>query len=183
MLPWRKDKDRRRGFFGDDFFQDFEEEFRRMEENMGRMLDEISKTNSGKLEPGKPYVYGFSMRVGPDGKPQIEEFGNTGAKMHSQDGISEEREPLTDVIDKGGEVVVIAEVPGVEKNDIKLKAGKDRLKITVDTLERKYHKEIKLPSEVKPDVSKATYKNGILEVKLTKISGKKKEDGVDIRIE
>jgi len=188
MFPWRRDKDgKRRGFF-DDFFTDFDEEFKHMEENMGRIFDEVAKSRAGgKTEPGKPYVYGFSMNIGPDGKPHVREFGNVGSKIKptGEGGISEEREPLTDVIDREKEVTVIAEIPGVEKNDIKLKATKDLLDIKVDTAERKYHKGLKLPAEVKPDVSKATYKNGVLEVKLTKVEKKKqeKDKGVEIVIE
>ena len=151
---------------------------------MSRMFDELAKNTGGKIEPGKPYVYGFSMSVGPDGKPRIQEFGNTGAAVQSGGGIGEEREPLTDVIERGEDITVIAEIPGVEKEDIKLKATKDILKVDVETEKRKYHKQLKLPSEVKPDVSRATYKNGILEVKLTKIKKEKKDDeGVNITID
>jgi HSP20 family protein len=187
MFPWRRDKDwKKRGFF-DDFFTGFDDEFRQMEENMAHIFDEISRSGGkipgGKLGPGKPYVYGFSMRVGPDGKPHIQEFGNVGSKAGDA-GVSEDREPLTDIINREKEVTVIAEVPGVEKKDIKLKATNAQLSIDVDTPERKYHKKLSLPSEVKPDVSRATYKNGVLEVKLTKTEKQKKEDeGVDISIE
>lgn len=42
------------------------------------------------------------------------------------------REPFTDVIvnDKSGEVVIIAEMPGVANEDIKINAAEDRIEIS-----------------------------------------------------
>lgn len=182
MPPWRKKP--RKGFF-DDFFSDFEEEFRQMEENMGKIFDDAFKLSK---EPGgkKPYVYGFSMRVGPDGKPRIEEFGNvrgTGPSGISE--VSDEREPLTDVIEGDEEVSVIVELPGVEKKDIKLNTDGNSITIDVDTANRKYHKELDLPGEVRPETANATFKNGVLEVKLTRVKKKESENkrGFNVRID
>jgi len=58
-----------------------------------------------------PIVYGYSMTIGPDGKPQVREFGNVKASNSTKIGqyvgakpqISAEREPLSDpnTIDRG----------------------------------------------------------------------------------
>jgi len=184
MFPWRRRRDRGWSFF-DELFGGMDDEFKNMEENMARIFEEMQKGGEG-AEPGKPYVYGFSMRVGPDGKPHIEEFGNTKAGVTpGAEHTPEEREPLTDVIDKGEDIVVIAEIPGVEKTNIKLKATEKKLVIDVATPDRKYHKDLALPAEVEKDTSKATYKNGVLEVKLKKKAGEKpaKEEGVDVQVE
>jgi len=139
-----------------------------------------------------PFVYGYSMTIGPDGKPQIREFGNVkpslkpevpfGPRKPSID-IKEEREPLVDVISTDGEVKVVAELPGVEKNDIKLYGTEKTLSISVDTPKRKYFKEVDLPTNVNPKTAKSSYKNGVLEVTLTKISEEKKPKGQPIKIE
>ncbi|MFH1788444.1 MAG: archaeal heat shock protein Hsp20 [Candidatus Altiarchaeota archaeon] len=181
MFPGRR---RRKDFFGD-FFTDFDEEFKQMEENMARIFEEAMKASSEKEGGQNPFVYGFSMRVGPDGKPKIEEFGNVPNKrMLGEEELGEGREPLTDVIDGDKEVTVIAELPGIEKKDIKLEVDEKNMTIDVDTTERKYHKELKLPSEVKAGSSKASYKNGVLEVKITKAAPKKKDKkGFNVRIE
>jgi len=154
---------KRRSPFGSLFDLDFD--FDKLEEEMERMMREAQK--GGRFEQNTPFVYGFSMRVGPDGKPVVNEFGNVprGKKEHM-----EEREPLVDVIDQAKEVSVIVELPGVEKHDIKLEAKGETLSVKVDTKERKYSKEIPLPAQVKPDSAKATYKNGVLEVTLQKIT-------------
>jgi HSP20 family protein len=52
----------------------------------------------------------------------------------------------------------------------------------VDTPQRRYYKEVKLPARVKPDTAKASYKNGVLEVKLEKVE-KGKERGARIVVE
>src|SRR5919109_2572580 len=81
------------------FFQDIDREFERMRDSLTHMMREMSE---GAMEPGKdPFVYGFSLRMGPDGKPKFQEFGNvkplrpgtTGNPI----GIEEAREPLVDV--------------------------------------------------------------------------------------
>jgi len=178
MTPWRR---RRKGFF-DDFFGDFDDDFAWMEENFSRIFDELRKAPMKKLGEGSPFVYGFSMRVGPDGKPHIEEFGNVpGAKTGIHE-ITSEREPLIDVIEGEDEVTVIAELPGVEKKDVKLEAEEESLSIKVDTPNRKYSKELALPCKVKTDSIKATFNNGVLEVKI-KRAEKKAKKGVDVKIE
>ncbi|MEW5955639.1 MAG: archaeal heat shock protein Hsp20 [Candidatus Micrarchaeota archaeon] len=142
-------------------------DFGRMEEEMERMFREAQKMPGAKVQRYGPFVYGFSMRVGPDGKPIVHEFGNV--PRGKREGV-EEREPLVDVIDKDKEVSVIVELPGVDKQDIKLQAKGEALSVKVDTKERKYSKEIPLPAKVKPESAKATYKNGVLEVTLQKIT-------------
>jgi HSP20 family protein len=107
------------------------------------------------------------MTIGPDGKPIVREFGNV---QQSRRGpkIKEEREPLVDVISADSEVKVVAELPGVEKKDIKLNALEDVLTISVETPDHKYYKEVKLPTKVKHEGAKTSYKNGVLEVTLQK---------------
>jgi HSP20 family protein len=103
------------------------------------------------------------MKIGPDGKPEIQEFGNIKKSLKGPQ-VKEEREPLVDVVDSGKEIRVVAELPGVEKTDIKLHGTEDTLEISVDTAQYKYHKEIQLPEKVKVREAKSTYKNGVLEV-------------------
>jgi HSP20 family protein len=132
------------------------------------------------------------MTIGPDGKPQIREFGNVkpSAKPEVPFGssrpgidIKEEREPLVDVITTDGEVKVVAELPGVDKNDIKVYGTEKSLSISVDTSQRKYSKEVDLPVSVNPKSAKSVYKNGVLEVTLTKTREEKKPKGEPIKVE
>ncbi len=172
MDPWW----RKKGFFSDDFFKELEDEFKEMEERLNKVFSEASEIPPEAL--GKqPFIYGFSIKTGPDGKPEINEFGNV-PKVMDGGGLTGGREPLIDVIEGDEELTIVAELPGVEKKDINLEAEEDTLLIDVDTPERKYHKKLVLPCGVETGNIKASYKNGILEVKLKR--REKKKEKIDI---
>jgi HSP20 family protein len=84
--------------------------------------------------------------------------------------VKEEREPLVDAMVQSDTVKVVAELPGVEKSDIALECDGRNLVLKVDTDKRRYYKSLELPVEVDPDTSKASYKNGVLELVLTRKS-------------
>ena len=151
------------------------DEFDRLEEMMAEMMHQAFKTPSGRKEFYGPYVYGFSMSRGSNGKPMIREFGNV-QKSRFGPKIREEREPLVDVVEEDEDVIVVAELPGVERNDINLHTTYDELVISVDTPKRRFHKELRLPARVDPNSAQASYKNGVLEVRLKKILEEKGEE-------
>ena len=185
---------RRYPFFRGWFFEDVDRMFREME----KMMEEEFKTFSSrvpkdyvrerKLPDGRtvrelgPFVYGYSVKIGPDGKPEVSEFGNVKPSRFGRPRVKEEREPLVDIIETDGEVHIVAELPGVEKNDIKLHGTGDTLTISVDTLHHKYYKEITLPAKVNVKEAKTEYKNGVLEVTLPKIKEDKKPKGEPISL-
>jgi HSP20 family protein len=100
----------------------------------------------------------------------VREFGNikpnsvNPANPAQPSLASDEREPLVDVIPTENEVVVIAEIPGVEKHEIKLNSTTESLTISVNNPQRRYHRVVSLPCEVDPTGVVASYKNGVLEV-------------------
>jgi len=77
----------------------------------------------------------------------------------------------------------VAELPGVEKEDIKLSGTEDILTIMVDTAQRKYFKEVSLPGKVRVREAKSQYKNGVLEVTLPRAKDGKPPRGEPISIE
>jgi len=80
-------------------------------------------------------------------------------------------------------VAITVEIPGVEREDIDLNATNDALEIKVDTPQRKYHKKLVLPCDVLPKTTKATYKNGILDIVLKRREKKKPGEGFKVNIE
>jgi len=96
--------------------------------------------------------------------------------------VKEEREPLVDIVETNEDVHVVAELPGVEKKDIKLHGTEDSLTISVDTPQYKYYKEVELPTKVKVKDANSTYKNGVLEVVLPKAETGNKPKGQPIDI-
>jgi len=181
----RRSRRRRRLWFWD-IFEEFErieeqidEIFERMEEQIQRMENKIFRRMMEEFrEENKvgPYVYGFSISIRPGSKPIIREFGNVRPTRFGPRFV-EEREPLVDVIEEDDEIVVVAELPGVEKEDINLSCTGRELIISVDTEKRKYYKRLDLPAEVIPKSAKASYKNGVLEVRLKKA---RKEERIKI---
>ncbi|MFQ6135034.1 MAG: Hsp20/alpha crystallin family protein, partial [Nitrososphaerales archaeon] len=99
----------------------------------------------------------------------IREFGNIKPSLRGREPVelSDKREPLVDVFDEKDTVRVIAELPGVEKEDINLAVEGKTLTVSVDAA-RKYYKKVDLPAEVDAEGTQASYKNGILEVILKK---------------
>ncbi|MGB9577162.1 MAG: archaeal heat shock protein Hsp20 [Candidatus Norongarragalinales archaeon] len=173
---------KRKSFF-DLFNLDLDEEFERIQEEMEKMIERAQKTPGARVQKYGPFVYGFSLRTGPDGKPVFEEFGNVPPVVKGKAKNFGEREPLVDVIEGSREVTVIVELPGVEKNEIRLRATEDSLLVRVDNPNYKYSKNIDLRVKVKPDTAKATYKNGVLEVKLERAKPGKEEEGKPVAIQ
>jgi len=167
-MSWRSRRRRRPWFW--DIFEEFERMEERIDELFRRMMEEFPLGREEFEEGVKvygPYVYGFSISIGPDGKPVIREFGNVRPTRFGPRFV-EEREPLVDIVEEDDEIVVVAELPGVEKEDIDLSCTERELIISVDTEKRKYYKRLELPAEVDPKSAKASYKNGVLEVRLKK---------------
>jgi len=112
-------------------------------------------------------VYGFSVKTGVGGKPTVEPFGNV-RKTPKGPVVEEERQPLVDVFDEKDHVLVIIELPGVEKEQISAEVKGDILTLSAATGERKYYKEVILPKDVDAGTLKSKYKNGVLEIRIEK---------------
>ncbi len=80
------------------------------------------------------------------------------------------RTPYTEVTEKGDEIIVIADLPGVEKSDIKVNLEGQTLIISASSKDRKYYTELSLPAPVDENSVKANYKNGVLTATLKKVS-------------
>jgi len=186
--------------FNRDAFSDFDD----IHEEMNRMFDvfnnisnnapkelvrEYETKEGGKVREVGPIVYGYSMTIGSDGKPQVREFGNIKSlgdnavkkivtRTDNLSQISAEREPLVDVNMTEKEVKVVVEMPGIKKEDIKIKAYDSQVEVTTSKdATRKYHKNIDLPDQAEIDTARSAYNNGILEItfdkkKVTKPTGK-----------
>jgi HSP20 family protein len=162
-----------------------QEAFKNVEQQVPKNLVKERKMDDGSVvrEMG-PIVYGYSVKIGPDGKPVVRKFGNIDAFPNLLGGglaVKEEREPLVDVIRGENELRIVAEVPGVNKEDLHLSANENSLTIESVTGQPRYRKKIELPEPIDPKTAKSTYKNGILEVSFARKS--KSDGGVSINIE
>jgi len=147
----------------------------------GLVREKVLPDGTHQKEIG-PIIYGYSITVGPDGKPVIREFGNVKKGRRLPGQISEEREPLVDIFVDENEAKIIAEIPGVQKEDINLTVSQNKLVISVDTESRKYYKEIDLPENILPEKAVSKYNNGILEIKIP-LSKNNKSKAVRVKID
>ena len=162
-----------------------QEAFKNIEQQVPKNLIKERKMDDGSVvrEMG-PIVYGYSVKIGPDGKPEVRKFGNINSFPNVLGGglaVKEEREPLVDVIRGKDELRIVAEVPGVNKEDLRVTADESTLTIESLTGQPRYQKKVELPETVDPKTAKSSYKNGILEVSF-KLKGKS-SSGVNISIE
>ena len=154
----------------EDFFENSDRDYRKFIE---RWFDAFDELENLKGQPGT-YVYGFTYRIGPDGKPEYREFGNI-PREYSELPSIEYREPITDVQNREDETDITLELPGVNKSDINIETGDKSLIVRVDKEGRKYYKEIKVQFDIQPENVKATYSNGVLDIVIKKPQENKKE--------
>lgn len=119
-----------------------------------------------------PYFYGYTMTVGNDGKPIVKQYGTQVPGLTT----SKFREPFVDeVVDKTNNTLrLVAEMPGVDKKDIRVTVEDKYAKISAEHGDRKYQTQVPLKYNVDENSIKATYANGILEVSFRLVEQKPK---------
>ena len=188
-------------------FSEFEEMRREMERMAEQTIQDIEQLpkdlvreyqtpEGGRVREIGPIVYGYSVTVGPDGKPVVREFGNVrpatpgafgaGSGPSARVGtpqLAAEREPLADIVTADKEIKVVVEMPGISKQDININAYDNSVEVyTADTAARKYRTVIELPPEADIDTARSMYNNGILEIIFNKKASTKPK-GKQIKVE
>ena len=82
--------------------------------------------------------------------------------------LIEERQPIIDVFDEEDHLLILAQLPGMDRKDVKVKANDNTVTITAENATKKYLDTIRLPSHVMKGAVKFTYRNNILQAKLKK---------------
>ncbi len=145
----------------------FDDEFDRLFKQMSSSfmnLDDVFEMLKNAGNMSGPIFYGYTMTTGPDGKPVVNEYGNVKPNILP---AQEKREPLIDTLvdEKEKTLKVVAEMPGVEKSDVNVVVGADKvIHIDAERGEKKYHVKVPIKHKVDAESPKATYKNGILEL-------------------
>ncbi len=150
--------------------RDIFDEFRRLEEHMERMFEEMWGTRRRPLAllPGEIFPI----------------------EKHEKSLIPDARRPFVDIEETDKEIVATVDMPGLEKDDIKINITEDSLEISAEKKHEEERKEkdyiyrerrsgsfyryMLLPSHVDPNNAKATYNNGVLEIKVPKTEIKQK---------
>ncbi len=130
--------------------------------------------------------------------PRLWSYRRPGMEFEETEGVW--REPFVDIFDRGDEFIITAELPGVRKEDIKVRVTEDAVYIEAQVRREKelekegavrveryysgYRRVISLPEEVIPEKSKARYNNGVLEIRIPKKHPTKRGgEGFEVKIE
>ncbi|MFX0199239.1 MAG: Hsp20/alpha crystallin family protein [Candidatus Hodarchaeota archaeon] len=144
------------------------EEMRRLEQRINRIFREFWEGTSGRL--ALPAEKPEELRLAP----------------------YKARVPSVDVLESNAELKLIAELPGVEKKDLKLSVSEREVEISAETKQEeieeregylrreraytKFYRRMPLPVAVDPEKTQANFKRGLLEVILPKQKVTKKKD-------
>ena len=145
----------------------FSEQLKAMQSKVPKDLVREYETPEGsKVREMGPLVYGYTMNIGPNGRPQIREFGNIRSPLNfsHQPAISAEREPFVQIDTTDKEVKITAEMPGVSKEKIRINTYDKYVEIKSEDANRKYYKTIEVPLDIDIESGKSKYNNGILEI-------------------
>ena len=149
-------------------------------EQLGKLAEQaeqaggvVSKTGDFNVGSDKRLkgVYGFSVKsaLGEQGGVKIEPFGNI---RRDEEGklveVQQIREPMVDLFDESDHLLIIAEVPGIEQEDVRLELQDDILIFSAEKGDSKYRKELLLPASFSSGQMSFTCRNGILEIRLNK---------------
>ena len=162
----------------------FDDEFNKIFKKMSSSFFDIDDIFEEFKENGSnsgPFYYGYTMTVGPNGKPVVKEYGNVKPELLPS---TDTREPIVDVIadEKEKLVKLVAEIPGVEKTDVKILVQDKFVDISAEHGEKKYHVKVPIKHKVDENSAKASYKNGILEL-VFKLIEDEKPKGKKVEVE
>ena len=160
------------------FDSEYDRIFRKMPNSFFN-IDDIFEEFKGNGSDSGSCCYGYTMTIGPDGKPVVKEYGNLKPDQHL---TSDTREPLVDIIvdEKEKVVKLIAEMPGVEKIDVKIVVEDKIVDISAEHDKKKYHVKVSLQHKVDENSAKASYKNGILQIVFKLVEEKPKGKMVEV---
>ncbi len=133
---------------------------------IAKFLEDVAKEFSQFSDMNavnEPIIYGFNVRLGPDGQPIIGSFGNV---KPSEPNVKygEEREPLVDVIEKDKEITIIVEMPGAERNTIRIETHPNEVWITAKDHRRNFNTKVRVNHPLNPKARSVEFHNGVLEL-------------------
>jgi len=114
-------------------------------------------------------VYGVTVRADL-GRPsvRVEPFGNVRADASGQPTVAEYSEPRTDITEEPEQYLIVAELPGIAAEDVKLETRGCALTFTGERGGRKYRKELTLPANADMMQILHACHDGLLEIRVAK---------------
>lgn len=149
-------------------FEEIEKDLEEAESMFARMFSTRSGIGSATKSADSPYYYGYLITIDPNGKPRIREFRNARTSSKKVAENNGAREPLVDTIvdEKQHLVRITAEMPGVNKEDIKVNTSGGHVTVHAEKGDKKYHADIPVNVSLEESSTRASYSNGVLELKI-----------------
>ena len=143
-------------------------------EKLGELAEageELSRSGELKDASGKIRgVYGINVKtaLGEGGQTElkVEPFGNVRRGPADRPEGEDVREPLVDIHEEDDHVLVLVELPGVAKENVKLKVADGRLELSAERGKTTYRKEVDLPKDCSAEHMSWECSNGILQVRF-----------------
>jgi HSP20 family protein len=147
------------------------DELKKLQKRMNRLMDDLGLTDleSKYLEE----MERMQKRMG-DLMEEAQKSEDTGSLVR----------PLADVQETDGEIIIIMDLPGIEKQNVDITISDDELSVVAERktdteiAEEKYHKRertyekfertVSLPTGVKMDEAKARLADGVLQIIIPK---------------
>ncbi len=135
---------------------------------------EIERGNAARGDKPLKGVVGFTIRTMGEGDEsvKVEPFGNVRRNEATGESVVDEvREPLVDVFDEDQRLLIVAEMPGVESNDVRLDLEEGTLTISAERGELRYRKKLAVPPGLSRDKLTLAVKNGIVQIEAPRAAG------------
>ncbi len=171
-------------------FWNFDEYFNNLINEMNLRFEQMHRVFEKGLEEktkGDPQVFsrswGYSYQLGPDGVPRVQTWGDTPENFQlprfmdpfgGRKALTSSTDPTVDIIEDEDEFRIIAEIPGIEKQNLDIEVTKSQVRITGSQEDRSYHKEVQIPGKINPKSTKVSLRNGILELRAEWLEKPKK---------
>jgi len=107
----------------------------------------------------------------PQGRPRISHPHPT--PLPHIPSLTKEREPLIDIFEENDYITVLAQLPGADEKDVNVTTDENTIIITAENTTKKYLKTVRLPTHIKKDTTKLTYRNNILQIRSQKLCAAK----------
>lgn len=152
----------------------FEDVFEQMNKAIQNMQEEMERMMQGVEQNGADFR-GYAFTKLPGQEPQVTKWGDN--EVGDTPGTGGKTTHI-DVMEEENQIHVVADMPGVSKEDIELKIEGNILTVKAENEDRSYHERVNLPGGVDPDSADASYNNGVIQITL-----EKQDDGRSIEID
>jgi len=139
-------------------------------ETMENILSDILDTfETAETDFTKQFKVAFTCSLDEDGCVQVDDFGFLGEQLKK----SGAPEPLVEIIEFKTEILAVVDATNLPTKDIDFKVSGNSLELA-EKKSKKFLKKVLFPCNVNAESVRASFNNGVLEIRLSKKKNEKK---------